>query len=117
MSARSIFIFGSLFSLLIILPFPTVFYYFFRVVLFALFIFGYFWAKEKVDKKSQPLLFFVAPIGFAVLFNPIFPVYLYQKSIWTIFNLASAYWFFLAADIAKETSKEHEKNADTGDNL
>ena len=53
MSARSIFIFGSLFSLLIILPFPTVFYYLFRVVLFALFIFCYFWAKEKVDKKAS----------------------------------------------------------------
>ena len=106
MNMYPVFISACLFSLFIILPLPASFYYLSRVVLFALFILGYFWAKKSVDKGAQPLIFFVAPIGFALLFNPIFPVYLYYKGFWTIFNLAAAYWFFLAASIAKETGNK-----------
>ena len=110
MSMYFVFMFGCFFSLFIILPLPASFYNpFARVILFALSILGYFWVKKNVGIGVQPIIFFIAPIGFALLFNPIFPIYLcpkYSKRFWAIFNLAAAYWFFLAASIAKEISNK-----------
>lgn len=106
MYARPIFLFGLGFSIFIILPLPSMLYYFTRVVLFILFIYGWVWLQDNVNQNSQSKLFFFAPIAFLVLFNPIIPVYLYYKGFWTIFNLAAAYWFYTAAQIAKEKDIE-----------
>jgi len=45
---------------------------------------------------------FVWIFGFcAVLYNPIFPIHLYQKEIWMVANIVTAILFFVKRDIVK----------------
>ena len=39
---------------------------------------------------------------FSVLYNPIIPVYLYEKQIWTIVNIVTAVVFIMKKDALNE---------------
>ena len=43
---------------------------------------------------------------FTVLYNPIMPIYLYEKSLWTVVNVITAFVFILKKDAINEKTKD-----------
>ena len=74
---------------LAILPMPYVYYSFLRIVICGCSI---FFAIRLFENKQ---ISFVWIFGFlALLYNPIVPVYLYEKEIWTLINIATGILFY-----------------------
>ncbi len=89
------------FSVFLVLPLPTEFYYFSRVVMCAGFIFAIrelpdYLEFRKVSLTDGQMFIYGGPIFFimAVLYNPIFPVFLYERVAWTVLNIISAWMFW-----------------------
>lgn len=78
-------------ALLAMLPLPIGFYTFVRIVICG---FASWVAYTEYQNGNKFWLLFG---GIAVLFNPIIPVYLYDKAIWTILDLLTAGAFFWKA--------------------
>ena len=75
------------------LPMPYGYYTLSRLVVCGCSIYFAFHLYEKKDMT------FVWIFGFfAILYNPIFPIYLYQNEIWIVVNLITAGVFFLKRD-------------------
>ena len=73
-----------------ILPLPIGYYTLSRLVVCACAIyFAHSFYKGKKENASLWLFGFIA-----VLYNPIIPVYLYEKFIWVIVNLITIYLFY-----------------------
>ncbi len=53
--------------------------------------------KFPKEKKNQTNLWIFGFI--AVLYNPIIPVYLYEKAIWIIVNIITIYLFYKNKDL------------------
>lgn len=73
-----------------LLPFPSEFYYFSRVIIFgsAAFI---IW----MDPSEKLNVGKVIAIVIAVLFNPFFPIFLHSRASWILINIFSAAFFLL----------------------
>ena len=83
---------------LAIFPMPYVYYSFLRIVICGCSI---FFAIRLFENKQ---ISFVWIFGFlALLYNPIVPVYLYEKEIWTLINIATGILFYFKRNI--ETDK------------
>ncbi|MFT6841910.1 MAG: hypothetical protein ACJASR_000673 [Psychroserpens sp.] len=80
----------SLVLLIALFPLPTVFYTFLRIFIFI----GAIIVGIKVRKTTFILLSFAL---IAYLFNPIVPIYLFQKSIWFPVDILSALLFAMHA--------------------
>ena len=78
-------------ALLAILPLPIGFYTIIRIALFGFAL----WTAFQIYKLSNNMWILFAVI--AVLFNPIVPLYLHDKSIWIILDILTAIAFFWAA--------------------
>ena len=74
-----------------ILPLPIEFYTLIRVVLCG---FGAWVAYDQLMKSNRVWVVFA---GIAILFNPIIPIYLYDKGIWVVLDLLTAGAFFWIA--------------------
>ena len=90
---------GIFVSLIAILPWPIGFYSFTRILIcscscyVAYFLYNY----------HQKLWVYGAAL--AVLYNPVLPVYLNSKPLWTIINIATAAFFF---SLMTSTKKEND---------
>ena len=63
-----------------------------------------YYAYHLYEKKDQT---FTWVFGFfAVLYNPIIPVYLYEKQIWTIVNIVTAVVFIMKKDALNEEPRD-----------
>ena len=63
-----------------------------------------YYAYHLYEKKDQT---FVWVFGFfAILYNPIIPIYLYEKQIWTVVNIITAAVFILKRDAAYGAKKD-----------
>lgn len=85
-----VYIIGIAISLIAVLPFPIEFYTFVRISIFILAIIVVF---DLLKSKNQLWYLFA---GIAILYNPIIPIYLYSKVIWSFFNIGTAASFFYA---------------------
>lgn len=86
--------------LLAILPFPISYYYLLRagVCIGAIII-----LLKNIKQTHWIILFGIV----ALLFNPIFPIYLYKKSIWIPLDIIIAILFLI--ELLSNKSKEKEK--------
>ena len=106
MNSNSKFIFRclSIFSLLLILPFPTEFYFFARVIVFIGAIYAAIEVKKLNSSKGESVFFFLCVIAF--IFNPIIMIFLYSKALWAVLNILAAYAFFKAASLIDNMQME-----------
>ncbi len=82
-------------------PMPYGYYTLLKLVVCGCSIYYAYHLHEKGDKT------FVWVFGFfAVLYNPVIPIYLYEKQIWTIVNVITAAVFLLKKDSIYENTKE-----------
>jgi hypothetical protein len=72
-----------------ILPMPIGYYTLSRLVVCAA---ALYFAHNFYKKKDNTNLWIFGFI--AVLYNPIIPVYLYEKAIWTVVNLITIFLFY-----------------------
>ena len=72
-----------------ILPLPIGYYTLSRLVVCAS---ALYFAYNFYKKNNQTNLWFFGFI--AVLYNPIIPVYLYEKFVWIVVNLITIYFFY-----------------------
>ena len=82
-----------LFMIIGIFPMPIGYYTLLRLVVFVsalYFCFKIYENNKKVSGNSE--LWFFGLV--ALLYNPILPVYLYIKLIWTIINIFTIYLFY-----------------------
>ena len=77
-----------------IFPLPLGYYTLSRLVVCAS---GLYFALNYYKKKNQTNLWIFGFI--AVLYNPIIPVYLYEKAIWIIVNIITIYLFYKNKDL------------------
>ena len=84
-----------------VLPMPYGYYTLSRLVVCGCSV--YF--AHRLYRENQTV--FVWIFGFfAVLYNPIVPVHLYQKEIWMVVNAVTAIVFFLKKDVALRENSE-----------
>jgi len=85
---------GIILLLAPILPLPYSFYIFLRyaVTIYSLIVLFHLY---KISFLLINLEITVAMIVIAVLYNPIIPVYLYDKEIWMVVNIITGIVFFL----------------------
>ena len=86
---------GVLLSLIALGPWPIGFYTFSRIVLCLCCAYAAFFLYNK--ENSLWLL----GAGFAALYNPIIPVYLHSKVLWSVINIATAVFLFSLLSQAK----------------
>lgn len=89
----------SLLLLIAVFPLPDIYYKFLRVFIFL----GAIIISSKAH-KTKFILFSFALIAY--LFNPIVPIYLFQKSIWLPVDILSALLFAMHAFYSR-TSKTY----------
>ena len=82
-----------------ILPMPIGYYTLLRLVVCACAIYYSFYSKQNNDEMAMLIFGFVV-----ILYNPIFPIYLYEKSIWIVLNIITAWLFYTRG------SALHKKN-------
>ena len=80
----------SIFLLIAILDMPSGYYTFLRILIFGYFV---FYTYNTYIKDFRNLA--VVSLLFSILYNPIFPIYLYDKEIWTIINIATIIYIFI----------------------
>ena len=89
---------GMIVCLVALLPFPTSFYFLVRLLVFAS---ALILVVQKYSIKKEWVFPFV-PV--AILYNPLLPIYLYQKELWMIANLLVAWLFWREYKITKPDS-------------
>ena len=67
----------GVFSLVLILPFPTAFYFLFRVIVFAGAIYAAVQIKNLSSSRGDTIFFLMIAVAF--IYNPIMMVFLYEK--------------------------------------
>jgi len=72
-----------------ILPMPIGYYTLSRLVVCAAALYFAISFYKKKDNTNLWIFGFIA-----ILYNPIFPVYLYEKAIWIIVNLITIFLFY-----------------------
>lgn len=87
---------GVFISLLALLPWPIGFYTFSRIVLCLCSAYAAFVLYNKANGL------WLLGAGFAILYNPIIPVYLHSKGLWSLFNIATAIFLFSLLSQAKK---------------
>ncbi|MFH1182739.1 MAG: DUF6804 family protein [Candidatus Moraniibacteriota bacterium] len=80
-------IIASIMLLLTFLDWPSGYYTLLRIAVTGISVYYAFYTYS-VQKKLD--VWFWILVAIAVLFNPIFPIYLYDKSIWWIIDIATA---------------------------
>ena len=76
-----------------ILPLPYSYYMLLRLVVCASAV---YFAIQFLKSGNQSLLFTFG--FFAILYNPIFPIYLYSKALWIVINIGTAFIYFFNKD-------------------
>lgn len=89
--------------LLAILNLPIGYFTILRIIVFMVAVFIVF---ENLKTTHWLLIFLII----AILFNPIFPIYLYNKDIWIPIDVVCALLFLAEALIYKKSIKEDNKN-------
>ena len=88
---------GVFVSLIALGPWPIGFYTFSRIVLCLCCAYAAFVLYNKANGL------WLMGAGFAILYNPIIPVYLHSKGLWSIFNIATAiFLYFLLSQANKD---------------
>ncbi len=102
---KTFFSFCALCCFIAILPLPLLYYTFLRIIVFtAAAIIIYYFTRQKE-------FHWVAVFGsILILFNPVFPVHFYSKSIWILIDIATGILFLLLVFIRKKTKKLAEEN-------
>ena len=100
------------FSLVLILPFPTGFYYFARLIVFIGAIYAFTQYKKLKSNTDDPIYYLLIAVAF--IYNPIIMVFLYQKVIWIVVNICAAFIFFNVASKFNEVRfQESSRNYQT----
>jgi len=81
-----------IFLLLTFFDWPYGFYRILRIVITAVAVF-YAYYLYKAIKKTD--FWFWALVGIVILFNPIFPIYLYDKTVWGVIDVTVAIFFVI----------------------
>ena len=92
----------SIFCLVLILPFPTDFYYVAKIPVFVGFVLAFIEMPSNLRHESVKLeqsQGFIYAHGlmmfiFAYIYNPILPVYFNAKAPWVVVNAISAWMFW-----------------------
>ncbi|SVD72396.1 uncharacterized protein METZ01_LOCUS425250, partial [marine metagenome] len=100
------------FSLVLILPFPTGFYYLSRVIVFIGAIYAFTQFKNLKSNTDEPIYYLLIAVAF--IYNPIMMVFLYERAIWIVVNICTALIFFNVASkfngaALKKASSGHEE--------
>ena len=85
-------IIAIIFLLLTFFDWPYSFYKILRIVIAAVAVFYAYYLYEAIKKTD---FWFWTLVGIAILFNPIFPIYLYDKTAWGIIDVAVAIFFII----------------------
>ena len=80
-----------------ILPMPIGYYTLLRLVVCCSAIYYAYNFKQNGDIVSMLIFIFIA-----ILYNPIFPVYLYEKWLWIVVNIITAILFFIKRAILQK---------------
>jgi len=89
--------------LIALLNLPIGYFTFLRILIFA----GAIWVAIDNLKIIHWLLIFIL---IAILFNPIIPIYLYQKYIWIPIDISCAILFLIEAFVFKKPKDENNQN-------
>ena len=90
MQQKDIFWFGPILALLIaILPMPIGYYTLSRIIVFG----GSVYFSYNFYKRNDVALTWLFGLC-ALLYNPIFPIYLYDRVIWTVLNILTIIMFW-----------------------
>ena len=84
-----------------IAPMPIGYYTLLRLVVCGCSIYYAYHLYEREDRTYVWIFGF-----FTVLYNPIMPIYLYEKSLWTVVNVITAFVFILKKDAINEKTKD-----------
>ncbi len=85
-----------IFCFLAIFPMDYGYYMLMRLVIFVCAIYYIVILKE----TSNNLIWIF--VGFAILYNPILPIYLKSKFLWVIINLITLYFFYINRSLVKK---------------
>jgi FtsH-binding integral membrane protein len=66
---------------------PSGYYVFLRIVVCLVSCLSCYWSYKSNEKVGIATILFAL---LAVLFNPIIPIYLYDKDIWTVIDISAA---------------------------
>lgn len=73
------------------------------------------WVNNQMGHEWPQAIYFIAG-GLAIIFNPFFPIYLYDKSDWFFPDAALCVWFYVNYVIA-EAEPEEEVQVDSHNDL
>ena len=99
---------GIVICLIAVLPWPTPFYMLTRLgICVSAGLLAYQLYKAKPDDQQG---LWVLLCGCAVLFNPIFPIYLHSQPLWMVLDILTAMLFFKAGNKISEFKKNTVEN-------
>ena len=96
--------FGIFVCIIALLPWPTEFYIFTRICLFS--VAGLLARQLYKSKPDDQQGWWILLIACAVLYNPIFPIYLNSRLGWMIINVLTALLFFHSSKLITEYNKK-----------
>jgi len=85
-------IIAIIFLLLTFFDWPYSFYSILRIVVTIVAVYYAYYLYEVLKRTD---FWFWALVGIAILFNPIFPIYLYDKTAWGIIDIIVAIFFVI----------------------
>ena len=100
---------GIVICLVAVLPWPTPFYMLTRLgICVSAGLLAYQLYKAKPDDQQG---LWVLLCGCAVLFNPIFPIYLHSQPLWMVLDILTAFLFYKAGNKISEFKKTPADNS------
>ncbi len=98
---------GSVLLLLTFFDWPYGYYNFLRIAITAISIYYAYYLYEIGRQKT---FWFWTSIAIIVLFNPIIPIHLYNKSLWGFIDVVVAIFFIILIYSFRRRDKAHEKD-------
>jgi len=96
--------FGIFICIIALLPWPTEFYIFTRICLFT--VAGLLAHQLYKSNPEDQQGWWILLIACAILYNPIFPIYLNNRLSWMIINILTALLFFHSSKLMTEFNKK-----------
>jgi hypothetical protein len=87
--------------LIALAPLPA-FYY--KLLRFLITIGALLVVKEEWEKQNAVGIWLIVFAAIAILFNPLFPVYLYSRSLWAIIDILCALLFMIKASMINKSN-------------
>lgn len=104
---KSLFTFCAISCFIGVFRLPIEYYIFLRIIVF-------FGALSVIYNfsSSKSYYFSIIFLVILILFNPVFPIYLYKKSLWIPIDVITGILFLLVAFIEKKQEKPEEENTE-----